>query len=80
MILQAQINEHMYAVMRECGVVVNIEQDIGMQFIHKESFMDNPYTPRLSRLSRITSVERTYSRPTYGSRTTGEYLPQPYQK
>ena len=73
MILQAQINEHMYAVMRECGVVVNIEEDIGMQFINKESFMDNPFT---TRLSRMTSV----SRPTYGSRTTGENLPLPFQK
>ena len=35
MILQAKINDHMYALMREQGVVIRIEENIGIKFMHK---------------------------------------------
>ena len=47
MILQAQINDHMYALMREQGVVIRIEENIGIKFMHKDR-----HSSKLSLFSR----------------------------
>ena len=42
-LLQAQVNEHMYALMREQGVVIEIEENIGIKFMHTERRSSEDY-------------------------------------